>query len=58
MVSIIESVGDYHAIATVTGAEITEKHIGRGGIGAEGLACSIAGFLAPAEQRAIPKTSV
>ncbi|AMQ19264.1 uracil-xanthine permease family protein [Thermococcus peptonophilus] len=44
MVSIIESVGDYHAIATVTGAEITEKHIGRG-IGAEGLACSIAGFL-------------
>ncbi|MDI3474509.1 MAG: hypothetical protein PWQ79_1529 [Thermococcaceae archaeon] len=44
MVSIIESVGDYHAIATITGAEITEKHIGRG-IGAEGLACSIAGVL-------------
>ncbi|ANF23193.1 uracil-xanthine permease family protein [Thermococcus piezophilus] len=44
MVSIIESVGDYHAIATVTGSEITEKHIARG-IGSEGLACSIAGFL-------------
>jgi uracil-xanthine permease len=44
MVSIIESVGDYHAIATVTGSEITEKHIARG-IGAEGLACSIAGIL-------------
>ncbi|MDV3104799.1 uracil-xanthine permease family protein [Thermococcus waiotapuensis] len=44
MVSIIESVGDYHAIATVTGSEITEKHIARG-IGAEGLACSIAGLL-------------
>ena len=44
MVSIIESVGDYHAIATITGADITEKHIGRG-IGAEGLACTIAGAL-------------
>ncbi len=44
MVSIIESVGDYHAIATVTGSEITGKHITRG-IGSEGLACSIAGFL-------------
>ncbi|NJD99305.1 uracil-xanthine permease [Thermococcus sp. LS1] len=44
MVSIIESVGDYHAIATVTGSEITEKHIARG-IGSEGLACSIAGLL-------------
>ena len=44
MVSIIESVGDYHAIATVTGSEITERHIGRG-IGAEGLACTIAGAL-------------
>ncbi|NJE06223.1 uracil-xanthine permease [Thermococcus sp. M36] len=44
MVSIIESVGDYHAIATVTGSEITEKHITRG-IGSEGLACSIAGLL-------------
>lgn len=44
MVSIIESVGDYHAIAAITGAEITERHIGRG-IGAEGLACSIAGVL-------------
>ncbi|NJE75748.1 uracil-xanthine permease family protein [Thermococcus sp. ES12] len=44
MVSIIESVGDYHAIATVTGSEITGKHIARG-IGSEGLACSIAGLL-------------
>ena len=44
MVSIIESVGDYHAIATVTGSEITENRIARG-IGSEGLACSIAGFL-------------
>ncbi len=44
MVSIIESVGDYHAIATVTGSEITEGRIARG-IGAEGLACSVAGFL-------------
>ena len=44
MVSIIESVGDYHAIATVTDSEITEERIARG-IGAEGLACSVAGFL-------------
>ena len=44
MVSIIESVGDYHAIATVTGSDITGKHIARG-IGSEGLACSIAGLL-------------
>jgi len=43
MVSIIESVGDYHAIATVTGSEITEERIARG-IGAEGLACSVAGL--------------
>ncbi|AIU70352.1 uracil permease [Thermococcus eurythermalis] len=44
MVSIIESVGDYHAIAAVTGSEITEERIARG-IGSEGLACSIAGLL-------------
>ncbi|ASJ12249.1 uracil-xanthine permease family protein [Thermococcus thioreducens] len=44
MVSIIESVGDYHAIAAVTGSEINEKRIARG-IGSEGLACSIAGLL-------------
>ncbi|GAB6102127.1 solute carrier family 23 protein [Thermococcus atlanticus] len=44
MVSIIESVGDYHAIAAVTGSEITGRHIARG-IGSEGLACSIAGML-------------
>lgn len=46
MVSIIESVGDYHAIAAVTGSEITEGgRIARGGIGSEGLACSVAGVL-------------
>ena len=44
MVSIIESVGDYHAISAVTGSEITGRHIARG-IGSEGLACSIAGML-------------
>lgn len=44
MVSIIESVGDYHAIAAVTGLEISEERIARG-IGSEGLACSIAGLL-------------
>lgn len=44
MVSIIESVGDYHAIAAVTGSEISEERIARG-IGSEGLACSIAGLL-------------
>ncbi len=44
MVSIIESVGDYHAIAAVTGSEINGKRIARG-IGSEGLACSIAGLL-------------
>ncbi|ASI98542.1 uracil-xanthine permease family protein [Thermococcus celer] len=44
MVSIIESVGDYHAIAAVTGSEITEGRIARG-IGSEGLACSVAGVL-------------
>ncbi|WP_456395016.1 uracil-xanthine permease family protein [Thermococcus sp.] len=44
MVSIIESVGDYHAIAAVTGSKITGRHIARG-IGSEGLACSVAGML-------------
>ncbi|MCD6373554.1 MAG: purine/pyrimidine permease [Thermococcus sp.] len=44
MVSIIESVGDYHAIAAVTGSEISGERIARG-IGSEGLACSIAGLL-------------
>lgn len=44
MVSIIESVGDYHAISAIAEAPITGKRINRG-IMSEGLACSIAGFL-------------
>ncbi|AGK60178.1 uracil-xanthine permease [Archaeoglobus sulfaticallidus PM70-1] len=44
MVSIIESVGDYHAISAISGAKITDRNINRG-IMSEGLACSIAGFL-------------
>ncbi len=42
MVSIIESVGDYHAISTITDLPIDNKKINRG-IGSEGLSCSIAG---------------
>ncbi|AAL81364.1 uracil permease [Pyrococcus furiosus DSM 3638] len=44
MVSIIESVGDYHAISAIAEAPITNKHINRG-IMSEGIACSIAGVL-------------
>ncbi|CAB49703.1 uracil-xanthine permease family protein [Pyrococcus abyssi] len=44
MVSIIESVGDYHAISAIAEAPITNKHINRG-IMSEGIACSIAGIL-------------
>jgi len=44
IVSIIESVGDYHAISAIAEAPITNKNINRG-IMSEGLACSIAGFL-------------
>ncbi|WP_048150371.1 uracil-xanthine permease family protein [Palaeococcus ferrophilus] len=44
MVSIIESVGDYHAISAIAEAPITGKNINRG-IMSEGVACSIAGFL-------------
>ncbi|HIP74888.1 MAG TPA: uracil-xanthine permease [Thermococcus paralvinellae] len=44
MVSIIESVGDYHAISAITEAPITNKNINRG-IMSEGIACSIAGLL-------------
>ena len=44
MVSIIESVGDYHAISAISGATITDRNISRG-IMSEGLACSIAGVL-------------
>ncbi len=42
MVSIIESVGDYHAISAISEAPITRKHINRG-IMSEGIACAIAG---------------
>ena len=42
MVSIIESVGDYHAISTIADLPIDNKKINRG-IGSEGLSCSIAG---------------
>ncbi|WMW22879.1 uracil-xanthine permease family protein [Methanolobus mangrovi] len=42
MVSIIESVGDYHAISTIADLSIDNKKINRG-IGSEGLSCSIAG---------------
>ncbi|MBE8540282.1 solute carrier family 23 protein [Geoglobus acetivorans] len=44
MVSIIESVGDYHAISAISEAPITKKHINRG-IMSEGIACTIAGAL-------------
>ncbi|ACS90293.1 MAG TPA: uracil-xanthine permease [Thermococcaceae archaeon] len=44
MVSIIESVGDYHAISAIAEAPITNKNINRG-IMSEGLACSLAGIL-------------
>ncbi|MCD6189267.1 MAG: uracil-xanthine permease [Thermococcus sp.] len=44
IVSMIESVGDYHAISAIAEAPITNKNINRG-IMSEGLACSIAGFL-------------
>ena len=44
MVSIIESVGDYHAISAISEAPITRKHINRG-IMSEGIACTIAGML-------------
>ena len=43
MVSIIESVGDYHAISAISDAPITKKHINRG-IMSEGIACAIAGI--------------
>ncbi len=43
MVSIIESVGDYHAISAISEAPITRKHINRG-IMSEGIACTIAGI--------------
>ncbi|WP_175059467.1 uracil-xanthine permease family protein [Thermococcus sp. 2319x1] len=42
IVSIIESVGDYHAISAISEAPITNTNINRG-IMSEGLACSIAG---------------
>lgn len=44
MVSIIESVGDYHAISAISEAPITNKNINMG-IMSEGIACSIAGLL-------------
>ncbi|WP_406661807.1 uracil-xanthine permease family protein [Methanolobus sp. ZRKC3] len=43
MVSIIESVGDYHAISAIAELPIDNKKINRG-IGSEGLSCSIAGL--------------
>lgn len=42
MVSIIESVGDYHAISTIADLPVDNKKINRG-IASEGLSCSIAG---------------
>jgi len=44
IVSIIESVGDYHAISAISEAPITNQNINRG-IFSEGLSCSIAGLL-------------
>ncbi|MDD4749195.1 MAG: solute carrier family 23 protein [Methanosarcinaceae archaeon] len=43
MVSIIESVGDYHAISTIAKLPIDNEKINRG-IASEGLSCSIAGL--------------
>jgi NCS2 family nucleobase:cation symporter-2 len=43
MVSIIESVGDYHAISTIADLPIDNKKINNG-IASEGLSCSIAGI--------------
>ena len=42
MVSIIESVGDYHAITAIASLPIDNQKINRG-IASEGLSCSIAG---------------
>ncbi|MDX1659372.1 MAG: solute carrier family 23 protein, partial [Nitriliruptorales bacterium] len=45
MASMIESFGDYHAIARVSGAGVpTDKQVSRG-IGAEGLGCFITGLV-------------
>lgn len=43
MVSIIESVGDYHAITAIASLPIDNQKINRG-IASEGLSCSIAGI--------------
>lgn len=44
MVSIIESVGDYHAISTIADLPIDNNKINRG-IASEGFSCTIAGLL-------------
>ncbi|MCS3901818.1 uracil-xanthine permease family protein [Methanococcus voltae] len=44
LVSIIESVGDYHAISTIADESIDNKKINKG-IASEGLSCTIAGLL-------------
>ncbi|MBP2171733.1 uracil-xanthine permease family protein [Methanococcus voltae] len=44
LVSIIESVGDYHAISTISEEPIDNKKINKG-ITSEGLSCTIAGLL-------------
>ncbi|MEL4304318.1 uracil-xanthine permease family protein [Methanococcoides sp. LMO-2] len=43
MVSIIESVGDYHAISTIADLPIDDKKVNKG-IASEGFSCSIAGI--------------
>ncbi|ABR55405.1 uracil-xanthine permease [Methanococcus vannielii SB] len=44
MVSIIESVGDYHAISTIADLPIDNNKINRG-IASEGFSCTLAGLL-------------
>ncbi|MBA2853764.1 NCS2 family nucleobase:cation symporter-2 [Methanococcus maripaludis] len=43
MVSIIESVGDYHAISTIADLKIDDNKINRG-IASEGFSCTLAGL--------------
>ncbi|MBA2862702.1 uracil-xanthine permease family protein [Methanococcus maripaludis] len=43
MVSIIESVGDYHAISTIANLKIDDNKINRG-IASEGFSCTLAGL--------------
>ncbi len=43
LVSIVESVGDYHAISSIANVKLNERRINLG-IGTEGLACMISGI--------------